>query len=159
MRKIRIFIAGLAAMAAAATIGGTWAVWTQQLLAKNEYMTAKYSTFLQEDFESPKGWLPGEETRKAVWVKNESTIPIIAKITMNQNWVRREDVTALQIPAAGGAPVEQVVAKKGEILPSVFTGENGKEYAAVLNFNRDAVVVLSDSRASEPGLRLDIPEV
>jgi len=75
--------------AAAATIGGTWAVWTQQLLAKNEYMTAKYSTFLQEDFESPKGWLPGEETRKAVWVKNESTIPIIAKITMNQNWVRR----------------------------------------------------------------------
>ena len=159
MRKIKIFIAGLAAMAAAATIGGTWAVWTQQLLAKNEYMTAKYSTFLQEDFESPKGWLPGEETRKAVWVKNESTIPIIAKITMNQNWVRREDVTALQIPAAGGAPVEQVVAKKGEILPSVFTGENGKEYAAVLNFNRDAVVVLSDSRAREPGLRLDIPEV
>ena len=85
MRKIKIFIAGLAAMAAAATIGGTWAVWTQQLLAKNEYMTAKYSTFLQEDFESPKGWLPREETRKAVWVKNESTIPIIAKITMNQN--------------------------------------------------------------------------
>jgi len=57
-------------------------------------------------------------------------------------------VTALQIPAAGGAPVEQVVAKKGEILPSVFTGENGKEYAAVLNFNRDPVVGLSDSRAS-----------
>ncbi|MCI8515321.1 MAG: hypothetical protein HFG75_00315 [Hungatella sp.] len=160
MRKIKIFIAGLAAMAAAATIGGTWAVWTDHLLAKNEYMTAKYSTFLKEDFKSPEGWLPGEEKRKAVWVKNESTIPIIAKITMNQNWIRREDVKALQIPEGGKEPEEVVVAPKGEYLPSVFTAENGiKEYAAILNFNKDAVVILSDSRADAAGPRFDIPEV
>ena len=47
MKKTKIYIAGLAALAAASMIGGTWAVWTQQLLAKNEYRTAKYSTFLQ----------------------------------------------------------------------------------------------------------------
>lgn len=160
MRKIRIFIAGLAAMAAAATIGGTWAVWTQRLLAKNEYMTSKYSTFLREEFESPEDWLPGEETRKAVWVKNESTIPIIAKITMNQNWVRREDVTAMVVPPEGGAPKEIFLEpRKGEPLPVIFDAEDGRQYAAVLNFNKDGVVVLADKRASEPGLRLDIPEV
>lgn len=158
MKKSRIYIAGLAAMAAAATIGGTWAVWTQQLLAKNEYMTAKYSTFLEEEFESPDAWLPGEETRKAVWVRNESTIPIIAKITMNQDWVRREDVTALVIPEGGSEPVEQVVARKGEVLPVTFRGEKGEEFAALLNFTED-VVVLSDSRAKDPGLRLGIREV
>ena len=148
MRKIRIFIAGLAAMAAAATIGGTWAVWTQRLLAKNEYMTSKYSTFLREEFESPEDWLPGEETRKAVWVKNESTIPIIAKITMNQNWVRREDVTAMVVPPEGGAPKEIFLEpRKGEPLPVIFEAEDGRQYAAVLNFNKDGVVVLADKRA------------
>lgn len=158
MKKSKIYIAGLAAMAAAATIGGTWAVWTQQLLAKNEYMTAKYSTLLEEEFESPPTWLPGEETKKAVWVKNESTIPIIAKITMNQDWIRREDVTALVPPDNGGEPQLQVVAPKGQILPVTFQGEKGEEFAAVLNFTDD-VVVLSDSRAKEPGLRLGIREV
>ena len=158
MKKSKIYIAGLAAMAAAATIGGTWAVWTQQLLAKNEYMTAKYSTLLEEEFKSPPTWLPGEETKKAVWVKNESTIPIIAKITMNQDWIRREDVTALVPPDDGGEPQLQVVAPKGQILPVTFQGEKGEEFAAVLNFTDD-VVVLSDSRAKEPGLRLGIREV
>lgn len=158
MRKSRIFIAGLAAIAAAAMIGGTWAVWTQTLLAKNEFMTAKYSTVLEEEFESPGAWLPGEEEKKAVWVQNDSTIPIIAKITMNQDWIRREDVTALVQPEDGGAPVEQVVAEKGEALSLKFTGENGEEFAAILNFNKNDVVVLADSRAKEPGLRLDIKE-
>lgn len=159
MKKSKFLIAGLAAFAAAAMIGGTWAVWTQQLLTKNEYMTAKYSTFLREVFESPKAWLPGEEERKAVWVENDSTIPIIAKITMNQDWFRRDDVTALVIPEGKTEPEETVVAKKGEMLPLTFYGSAGEEYAAVLNFNKDAVVVLSDGRAKEPGLRFDLEEV
>lgn len=159
MKKKRIVIAGLAAIAAAAMIGGTWAVWTQTLLTKNEFMTAKYSTVLEEEFESPGSWLPGEEEKKAVWVQNDSTIPIIAKVTMNQDWFRREDVTAVVQPGDGSAPVEQVVAKKGEALSLKFTGENGEEFAAILNFNKNDVVVLADSRAAEPGLRLNINEV
>lgn len=165
MKKSRILIAGLAAIAAAATIGGTWAAWTQTLLAKNEFMTAKYSTFLEERFEKPDAWLPGEEEEKAVWVKNESTIPIIAQITMNQDWFRREDVTALVSATPGEAPLETVVGEKGESLPLTFDGENGEEFAAVLNFNADPdpvksqVVVLKDSRISEAGLQLGIPAV
>lgn len=159
MKKSKIIIAGLAALAVAATIGGTWAVWSQRLLAKNEYMTAKYSTFLEEIFEAPDAWLPGVEEEKAVWVRNDSTIPIIAKITMSQDWFRREDVTALVVPEGKVEPEEVVVSKKGELLPLTFQGESGKEYAAILNFNKDAVVVLSDCRADEDGLRLDIGEV
>lgn len=159
MKKSKFLIAGLAALAAAAMIGGTWAVWTQQLLTKNEYMTAKYSTFLREIFESPDAWLPGEEERKAVWVQNDSTIPVIAKITMSQDWFRREDVTALVVPEGKTEPEETVVARKGETLPLTFFGEAGEEYAAVLNLNKDAVVVLSDCRAEKAGLRFDIEEV
>lgn len=171
MKKSRILIAGLAAIAAAATIGGTWAAWTQTLLAKNEFMTAKYSTFLEERFEKPDAWLPGEEEEKAVWVKNESTIPIIAQITMNQDWFRREDVTAWVEASPGEAepgkaPIKEVVVgEKGETLPLTFDGENGKEFAAVLNFNADQepsksqVVVLKDSRSSKLGLQLGIPAV
>ncbi len=171
MKKNRILIAGLAAIAGAAMIGGTWAVWTQRLLTKNEFMTAKYSTFLEEKFEKPDAWLPGEEEQHTVWVKNESTIPIIAQITMNQDWFRREDVTAWveATPGevtAGAAPVKEItVANKGETLPLTFEGEQGEEFAAVLNFNSDpdpkksAVVVLEDSRIAEAGLHLNIPSV
>lgn len=162
-KKSKYMIAGLAALMAVSMTGGTWAAWTQTLLAKNEFMTAKYSTHLKEDFpeypDVPETWLPGEERKKEVWVENDSTIPVIAKITMNQYWVRREDVMKLVQSEAGTEPYEEVVARAGETLPLIFNGDQGQEYAAILNFNKDAVVVLADSRASEPGLRLDIPEV
>lgn len=167
MKKSRVLIAGLAAIAAAATIGGTWAAWSQQLLAKNEYMTAKYSTFLEEKFEQPEGWQPGQEEEKAVWVQNDSTIPIIAKITMNQEWFRREDVKAW-IPSQEGEGYEYAtvsngtlvrdeageIIEKGDPLDLIFDGDKGREYAAILNFNKDGVVVLAENRAQEPGLQL-----
>lgn len=165
MKKSRIWIAGLAAIAAAAAIGGTWAAWTQTLLAKNEFMTAKYSTFLEEQFKKPDGWLPGEEVKKAVWVKNESTIPIIAQVSMNQGWVRREDVTAWLPDAGNGGVTETLVGRQGEQLPLTFDGENGEEFAAILNFNAASdpadsqVVVLKDSRIEKTGLQLGIPAV
>lgn len=165
MKKSRIWIAGLAAIAAAAAIGGTWAAWTQTLLAKNEFMTAKYSTFLEERFEKPDAWLPGEETQKAVWVKNESTIPIIAQVSMNQSWFRREDVTAWLPDELSGEVKETLVGKQGDMLPLTFEGEKGEEFAAVLNFNADAdpvksqVVVLTNSRIEKTGLQLGIPAV
>ena len=94
MKKSRMFIAGLAALTAASMIGGTWAAWTQTLWAKNEFKTAMYSTFLEENFEPPTEWQPGIREQKEVWVRNDSTIPIIAKISINQSWLRREDITA-----------------------------------------------------------------
>ena len=166
MKKSKVLIAGLAAIGAVTMIGGTWAAWSQQLLAKNEYMTAKYSTLLQEEFEQPGGWEPGEEEKKAVWVQNDSTIPVIAKITMNQEWFRREDVKAWVSNEEGeyeyatvsnGTLVrdeEGEIIEKGDPLNLIFDGDNGREYAAVLNLNPEAVVVLAENRAEEPGLQL-----
>ncbi len=166
MKKKRL-IAGLAAVAAAAMIGSTWAAWTQTLVAKNEYETAKYSTFLEETFEGPQQWQPGITQQKDVWVKNDSTIPVIGKITIRQSWVRREAVKATLSQISGQpSAASQVIAEAGEKLPLTFDSESGdKEYAAILNFNSDldwkksAVVVLADSRTEEEGLRLGIPAV
>ena len=98
MKINRNVIAGFAAIAAAAIIGDTWAVWTQEKQAGNEYMTAKYSTFLREDFDQEKAktwqWLPGEEVNKQVWVENKSTIPVVVKVTMDQTWTRNGPVMA-----------------------------------------------------------------
>ena len=175
MKKKRILIAGLAALAAAATIGGTWAVWTDKLVAKNEFMTAKYSTFLREEFTEPTGWLPGEETKKAVWVENkaeDSTIPIIAQITLSQSWLREADITAWveatpgEITPGKAPIVEKVVAPEGEELDLTFAGSDGDEFAAVIKFNTDwnhpensKVVVLKDSDVSGLAEKLGIPAV
>ena len=54
MRKGKHAVLGLAALISAAAIGGTWASWTQELKAGNEFMTGSYNTSLDETFESPK---------------------------------------------------------------------------------------------------------
>lgn len=179
MKKSRMIIAGLAALTAASMIGGTWAAWTQTLWAKNEFKTAMYSTFLEENFESPTEWQPGIREQKEVWVRNDSTIPIIAKISINQSWLRREDITAWVQEEEGAEPVEKTVAVKYDpnkspanndptSMPSLkFMGENGQEqFAAILNFNQKKegdekapVVVLETNRNPMEGLRLNIPSV
>lgn len=161
MKKKKILIAGLAAIAAAATIGGTWAVWTQTEVAHNEFMTANYCTDLQETFTPPTEWLPGEETEKAVWVNNENgEVPVIAKITMSQKWKRLEDIK-VNVATQPEAEVWEVVATPGE-LPIQFRQDamNTEEFASILNLNKDAVVVLAEGRPGvDSGLRLDLPEV
>ncbi len=164
MRKRKLIIAGMAALVAVSMIGGTWAVWSQRLITKNEYMTAKYSTFLREKFESPDEWLPGEEEQKAVWVENKSTIPIIAKITMTQNWERVADVTATRVKQEttdGHIEVdEEVVAKAGQEMGDTFLADEAADsyqYAAIWNLNTtpgEEVMVLSSKRAADLGLRM-----
>lgn len=151
MKINRNVIAGFAAIAAAAIIGDTWAVWTQEKQAGNEYMTAKYSTFLREDFDQEKAktwqWLPGEEVNKQVWVENKSTIPVVVKVTMDQTWTRNGPVMAYIQPEDGKEPVLTEVISKDQVPPMIFVNDQGqKEYAAILNFNMEDVYLLkSDS--------------
>ena len=157
-------MAGIAAILAVSMVGGTWAVWTQSLIAKNEYKTAKYSTFLREKFESPNAWLPGEKEEKAVWVENQGTIPIIAKVTMMQNWERTGDVTATWIEQTDDDNIQvhenEIVAEKGQILSNTFLADENTDsyqYAALWNLNKSPgyeVMILKDKRADDPGLRM-----
>lgn len=159
MKKNRIVIAGLAAIAAAAIIGNTWAVWTQEKQAGNEYMTAKYSTFLREDFDQEKAktwqWLPGEEINKQVWVENQSTIPVVVKVTMDQTWTRNGPVDVSVEPSEDNPEGIIQIGQKGDILPITFVAEgNQKEYAAILNFNMDDVYLLKNGSGGNAHARV-----
>ena len=110
MRKGKHAVLGLAALLSAAAIGGTWASWTQELKAGNEFMTGSYNTSLDETFESPKNWKPGEKTEKAVQITNRGAVDAMAKVVISQSW---------------------------ESFPLTFQAQNGKtEYAAVPEFNK-----------------------
>lgn len=121
MRKGKHAVLGLAALISAAAIGGTWASWTQELKAGNEFMTGSYNTSLDETFESPKNWKPGEKTEKAVQITNKGAVDAMAKVVISQSW---------------------------ESFPLTFQAQNGEtEYAAVPEFNKNNVVLLASGDA------------
>lgn len=171
MRKKGLIALIPAALAALAVIGGTWAAWwTQYQQAGNEYQIAKYSTKLVEEFEKPDDWEPGEEVKKAVWVTNEGNeegdsitgrIPVLAKIEISQRWIRQENVyrESLDNGVVTKTPVEPLA---GEPLPLIFdagSSNGGRQFAALMNLNKNDVFVLASGRASEEHLRLDINSV
>ena len=121
MRKGKHAVLGLAALISAAAIGGTWASWTQELKAGNEFMTGSYNTSLDETFESPKNWKPGEKTEKAVQITNKGAVDAMAKVVISQSW---------------------------ESFPLTFQAQNGEtDYAAVPEFNKNNVVLLASGDA------------
>ncbi|MEY8337602.1 BsaA family SipW-dependent biofilm matrix protein [Lachnospiraceae bacterium 62-35] len=164
MRKGKIMLMGLALLAAAA-IGTTWAAWTQVIQTGNEYKIPRYKTSLEEHFRQPDDWQPGIKTRKEVWVSNnlkaedgrqESGVPVIAKVEIHQKWIRRENV---YVPGQNGEEVP-VPPLAGEPLPIIFEPEQGgKQYAAVPGFNKNEVRVLRSGMAAEEGLRLGLDYV
>ena len=115
MRKGKHAVLGLVALLSVAAIGGTWASWTQELKAGNEFMTGSYNTSLDETFESPTNWKPGERTEKAVQVTNKGTVDAMAKVVINQSWE----------PS----------------FPLTFQAQNGDtEYAAIPEFNKRSFI-------------------
>ena len=86
----------------------------------------------------------------------ESGVSVIAKVELHQEWVRRE--TFYEVDAEGNkTPVEPV---KGQNLPPIFTSEEGgKKYAAIPNFNKEAVVVLRSGVAEDDDLSLGLDVV
>ena len=97
MRKGGHKILGLAALASLMLIGGTWAAWTQEITAGNEFMPGTYETSLDEKFTPPTDWSPGTEQEKRVRISNKGTVPVMAKAVITQSWIRREDVYATQM--------------------------------------------------------------
>ena len=129
-------------------IGGVFAYWTQELQVRNEFKTAKYDTKIVEEFISPSGWLPGQEVNKDVSVRNEGTIPTFVRVTINQKWIRTEDVYDGE-----GNPI---LPMKGETIPLTFETRNGPAYASQVTWGND-VVVLSGEKQGD--IDLGIPTV
>lgn len=162
MKKGRMMMFCLAVLAVVST-GATLAAWSQAVQTGNEYMVPRYRTSLEENFRQPDDWQPGITTQKQVWVSNnlkdedgelESGVPAIAKVEIHQSWIRRENVYAVN---ASGSEIP-VPPLEGEPLPLTFTPEAGtQQYAAILHFNPENVMVLQSGRAEEEGLRLGLP--
>lgn len=154
--KIGLFcLAVLAALSVGATLAA--AAWSSELYTGNEYRVQKYKTSLEEAFDAPDNWQPGVTIQKEFWVSNnvsdadsESETPVIARVEIGQSWIRRADIYA----SASNADEKVRVAAAGEELPLTVATGNGPEYAALLNFNKNSVVVLRSGMASETGLRL-----
>lgn len=161
MKKGKLLLFGLAVLTLA-SVGYTWAAWSDQIQTGNEYMVPQYKTSLEEEFNPPDDWQPGITTQKDVWVSNnvtgedgttESAVPVIAKVEISQSWVRRESISI----ASGSDSV--VVSEAGEVLPISFVSDDGTtEYAALLNFTDD-VVVLRSGMAQDEGMRLGLTYV
>ncbi len=126
-RKKSILIA--AAAAAVCVIGGVLAFWTQQILSHNEFQTAVYDTSIEEEFQSPDNWAPGQETDKDAWVRNDSSIPVFVKVRIRQEWTH-----------------------DGDKLPLSFGREDGSVvYAADVNWGSNVVYKDSITDISEAG--------
>ncbi len=149
MMKKKNKIYWLAGLMLLCCIGGAFAYWTQELLVHNEFKTARYDTEIEEKFVSPDNWKPGEETNKDVWISNNGTVPAFVKVVLNQEWIRRENVTDLDgtiiSPAAG------------DKFPLFFEGEKGNQYAAQITWG-EAVVLLSSGKKSDINLGLKTVE-
>lgn len=147
--KKRIGFFGMAALLFVFMIGETFAYnWTQIEEVINEFETGTYSTELVEEFVPPDDWSPGVEVNKDVSVLNKGTVPVFAKIEIAQEWMRTEDVYDVY-----GNVIEP---EAGEEIGLTFVTEDGEEYAALIVWGED--VVLLSSGASDT-LSLGIPTV
>lgn len=159
MRKGGHKILGLAALASLMLIGGTWAAWTQEITAGNEFMPGTYETSLDEKFTPPTDWSPGTEQEKRVRISNKGTVPVMAKAVITQSWIRREDVYATRLNASGDVVQEPVAPFKGEAFPLTFQTDEGEEYASIPNFNKNAVVLLDSGKTADSSLSLGLSAV
>ena len=141
MRKNKKAFMGLAALAAVAVIGGTWAYWNQDLSAVNEFETGKYDTDITETFTppAPGEWVPGVEVEKKVTVTNKGDVKLAALATVNQVWVRTEDVIDTDDEKEG----EPIPPKAGEYFDLMFQNGDAMEYASIVSWGSEVVALES----------------
>lgn len=120
---------GLAGIAAVAVIGGTWAYWSQDLTATNEFETGKYDSDLKEQFTPPAvgEWVPGESVDKKVWVTNSGDVDMAVGVVLSQEWTSE----------SGSAP--------SLLFP---TGES-EEYAAQIGWSESVVALRGAEQAGK----------
>lgn len=91
---------GLAGIAAVAVIGGTWAYWSQDLTATNEFETGKFDSDIVEQFTPPAvgEWLPGVTTEKDVKVTNSGDVDMALVAEITQEWNREGESLSIRFP-------------------------------------------------------------
>lgn len=149
MKKNKKAMLALAALAATLVIGGTWAYWSQDLTAVNEFETGKYDSDIVEEFTppAPGEWVPGVKVEKKVNVVNNGNVKLAAVTSINQVWVRTEDVMATSSETQKKEPVLPL---KGDYFDLMFKNASDEfEYASIIDWGEKvvALVTLKDEAA------------
>ena len=116
---------GLAGIAAVAVIGGTWAYWSQDLTAANEFETGKFDSDIVEQFTPPAvgEWLPGVTTEKDVKVTSSGDVDMALVAEITQEWNRDGESLPLRFAAPDPSPITR-----------------GYENAAVINWGENTAM-------------------
>lgn len=117
------YILALGALLAVTAIGGTFAYFSQDLSASNEFLTGKYDTEITEEFIPPADWQPGTEITKKVVITNKGNVDVVAVAKLTEECIRKEDIIIPSYETGADGKLEEkseVVASKGEKLPTIF---------------------------------------
>jgi len=105
---------GIFAAFALLLIGGTFAVSRDTSIFANLFRIGTYKTSATEVFNSPSNWMTCETVEKSITVKNEGSMPVAARIKIDESWVDKD----------------------GNTLPLVFTDDdNNTQNWAVIDIN------------------------
>ncbi|WP_125143303.1 BsaA family SipW-dependent biofilm matrix protein [Clostridium transplantifaecale] len=143
MKKNKKALLGIAALAAVTVIGGSWAYWSQDLSAVNEFETGKFDTDITEEFTPPVPgeWVPGVEVEKRVKITNSGDVKLAAIASIDQVWRRVEDV----IDPASPGQLDPIAPAKDGYFSLMFRDDEGNDqYASDVKWGEN-VVVLVDS--------------
>lgn len=113
-------IVSLIAIACVFVIGGTLAYLSDYEQADNTFTIGHLTPVLEEEFTPPSDWQPGVEVKKAVGFNNTSSnVDAVFVAKFEETAVRSADVVVKEYDDAGDK-VDKVVAKAGEVLPTIF---------------------------------------
>ena len=68
-------------------IASTFAFFTSSAEFQNRFKTKPYSTEVIEEFNSPKGWKPGDITPKIITIKNTGEVDVAARVSYSEKWI------------------------------------------------------------------------
>ena len=80
----------------------TFAYFTSNTEFENEFHTGYYKVEAVEDFVSPEGWMPGDETNKTLVVTNKGNVPVKVRVSYTEKWETNETpATSLSLTKGG----------------------------------------------------------
>ena len=111
----------------------------------------KYDTDITETFTppAPGEWVPGVEVEKKVTVTNKGDVKLAALATVNQVWVRTENVIDTDDEKEG----EPIPPKAGEYFDLMFQNGDAMEYASIVSWGSE-VVALESVKDAAAGMRI-----
>lgn len=93
--KVNKKVAAVAGLGALALVGGSFAYYFESGSLDNPLSTGKYNTQLVEDFTPPtEDMKPGVNWDKVVGAQNTGDYPVLVRIKMDEQWVRKGKTTA-----------------------------------------------------------------